>query len=100
MHYERLKIQRKFTLRHTSAKKHRNLTSQSIISWRGFAFENVCFNHVDQIKKALGISGVNNIQSLWSKRADDTEGAQIDLIIDRADNVINLCEVNFLTMYL
>ena len=72
-----------------------NLTSQSIISWRGFAFENVCFNHVDQIKKALGISGVNTIQSLWSKRADDTEGAQIDLIIDRADNVINLCEVKF-----
>jgi hypothetical protein len=72
-----------------------NLASQSIISWRGFAFENVCFNHVDQIKAALGISGVKTNQSLWSKRADDMEGTQIDLLIDRADNVLNMCEVKF-----
>ncbi len=72
-----------------------NLTSQTIISWRGFAFENVCFNHVDQIKKALGISGVNTSQSLWSKRADDADGTQIDMIIERADNVVNLCEAKF-----
>lgn len=50
-----------------------NLTSQIIVSWRGFAFETVCFNHVNQIKKALGISGVKTVQSLWSKRADDAD---------------------------
>lgn len=69
-----------------------NLTSQTIITWRGFAFKNVCFNHVSQIKKALGISGVNTNQSLWSKRSDDTDGTQIDMIIERADNVVNMCE--------
>ena len=54
-----------------------------------------CFNHVDQIKKALGISGVNTTQSLWSKRADDTEGTQIDMIIERADSIVNMCESKF-----
>jgi hypothetical protein len=72
-----------------------NLASQKIISWRGFAFENVCFNHVSQIKKALGISGVNTSQSLWSKREDDADGTQIDMIIERADNVVNMCESKF-----
>ena len=72
-----------------------NLTSQAIISWRGFAFENVCFNHVGQIKKALGISGVNTSHTLWSKRADDIDGTQIDLILERADNVVNMCEAKF-----
>ena len=66
-----------------------------IVSWRGFAFENVCFNHIDQIKRALGISGVRSSQSAWSKREDDPEGTQIDLLIDRDDHVINACEIKF-----
>ena len=72
-----------------------NLASQPIVSWRGLAFENLCFTHVPQIKKALGISGVKTTQSAWSKRADDTEGAQIDLLISRMDNIVNLCEIKF-----
>jgi hypothetical protein len=72
-----------------------NLASQSVVSWRGFAFENVCFNHISQIKSALGISGVSTRQSAWSKRADDDKGAQIDLIIERKDNIVNLCEIKF-----
>lgn len=72
-----------------------NITSQSVISWRGFAFENVCFNHIAQIKKALGISGVITTQSAWSKRADDASGAQIDLLISRKDNVVNMCEIKY-----
>ena len=59
------------------------------------AFENVCFNHIPQIKKALGISGVKTTQSAWSKRNDDEEGTQIDLLISRMDNVVNLCEIKF-----
>ncbi|MCI5830955.1 MAG: ATP-binding protein [Spirochaetales bacterium] len=74
-----------------------NVTSSSINSWRGFAFENVCFNHIDQIKAALGISGVVTTHSAWSKRPDekDDDGAQIDLIISRKDNVVNMCEIKF-----
>lgn len=69
--------------------------SQSIVSWRGFAFEQVCFNHIEPIKWALGISGVKTMQSAWSKKDDDAEGTQIDLLIDRSDNVLNCCEIKF-----
>lgn len=64
--------------------------------WCGLAFENVCLKHVSQIKKGLGISGIYTEQSLW--RADgknEEHGAQIDLLLDRADNCINLIEIKF-----
>lgn len=67
-----------------------NVASQSITSWRGFAFENVCFNHIAQIKRALGISGVITSSSAWAD--SDT---QIDLLIKRNDNTINMCEMKF-----
>ena len=68
----------------------------SVTAWKGLAFENVCFNHIRQIKAALGISGVSTRETLWSKRGtEETEGAQIDLIIERRDNVVNMCEVKF-----
>ncbi len=69
--------------------------SAQVNSWCGFAFENVCFNHINQIKEALGIRGVITRQSAWSKRADDEEGTQIDLLIDRNDNIVNMCEIKF-----
>lgn len=72
-----------------------NISTQPINIWRGFAFENVCFNHIEQIKKSLGISGVISSASPWSKRDDDEEGTQIDLLIERNDNVINMCEMKF-----
>ena len=72
-----------------------NISSQQIVSWRGYAYENVCFNHITQIKKALGISGVITSQSAWSKKSDDTEGTQIDLLISRNDNVVNMCEIKY-----
>ena len=72
-----------------------NTTSAAVATWRGFAFENVCFNHVEQIKAALGISGVITESSAWSKRDDDGEGMQIDLLISRADNVVNMCEMKY-----
>lgn len=74
-----------------------NTSSPQIVSWRGFAFENVCFNHIGQIKKALGISGVISANSAWSKKGGDEEGTQIDLLIHRNDNVINMCEIKFLS---
>ena len=72
-----------------------NVTSHPVVTWRGFAFENVCFNHIPQIKKALGISGVITSASAWSKREDDQEGTQIDLLLKRNDNVLNMCEIKY-----
>lgn len=71
-----------------------NVTSHSISAWRGFAFENVCFNHINQIKKALNILGVYSQQYAWIKK-DSEEGTQIDLIIERNDNIVNMCEIKF-----
>ena len=65
-------------------------------SWKGVAFEEVCWQHVAEIKRALEIGGVKSSLSAWSVRGDgENEGAQIDLLINRADNVINLCEMKF-----
>ena len=72
-----------------------NVTSPQITSWRGFAYENICFNHIMQIKNALGIRGVITNHSAWSKRSDDETGTQIDLLILRNDNVVNMCEIKY-----
>ena len=73
-----------------------NVTSQSVSSWRGFAFEEVCLSHVRQIKQAINILDVSSSQSSWALRGDDdTEGGQIDLLINRKDNVVDMCEMKF-----
>ena len=72
-----------------------NVNAPAVVSWRGYAFENVCFNHIERIKSALGIGGVSTKQSAWSKREDDEMGTQIDLLIERKDNVVNMCEIKF-----
>lgn len=70
--------------------------SRPVTVWKGYAFENTCWNHVSQIKDALKIGGVATEESLWSKRGnDETDGTQIDLIIDRRDHVVNMCEIKF-----
>ena len=67
-------------------------------AWSGLAFERVCLQHVPAIKNALGISGVlTNVYS-WRQKADESSGisgVQIDLLIDRNDQVVNLCEMKF-----
>ena len=73
-----------------------NLSSQQIVSWKGFAFENVCFQHIEQIKSALSISGISSSLSAWSPKGDDgKDGTQIDMLINRADNIVNLCEIKY-----
>ena len=65
-------------------------------AWSGYAFENICMLHINQIKKALGISGIYSTTSSWLFKGNDTlPGCQIDMIIDRADQTINLCEAKF-----
>jgi AAA+ ATPase superfamily predicted ATPase len=64
--------------------------SQSYISWAGFAFETICLKHILQLKKALRIDAIYSRNRSWFN-----ENAQIDLLIDRDDQVINLCEMKF-----
>jgi uncharacterized protein len=65
-------------------------------AWSGLAFENLCMIHISEIKKQLGISGVFSNESLWWHKGNETmNGAQIDLLIDRADNIINICEIKY-----
>lgn len=66
-------------------------------AWSGYAFESVCFRHLPQLKQAMGISGVETTHASWICRAKDEsdQGAQVDLLIDRTDSVINLCEMKF-----
>jgi hypothetical protein len=74
----------------------KNQTSQKWLTWAGYAFENICLKHVLKIKESLGLSGVSTIETQWSFHGNKKdEGAQIDLVIDRADNCINLCEIKF-----
>ncbi len=79
------------------------LESQRHSTWAGLAFERVCLWHVPQIKQALGIAGVTSRVYSWTYRPknqqnetdEKEEGAQIDLLIDRNDKVINLCEMKY-----
>ncbi len=64
----------------------------SYYSWAGNAFEIVCLNHINEIKNSLGISGIDSTEYSWRSK-QKKEGVQIDLLIDRADGVINLCEM-------
>ncbi|MDR1082942.1 MAG: ATP-binding protein [Coriobacteriales bacterium] len=63
-------------------------------AWSGYAFEQVCLLHVEQIKQKLGIAGVLTEISSWRSTTAEP-AAQIDLVVDRADKVINLCEIKF-----
>jgi len=75
-----------------------NFDSQSVTSWMGVSFELVCLRHHNQIKKALGISGMATSVSTWHCKPNEKEqtpGAQIDMIIERADRMIHLCEMKF-----
>ncbi len=74
-------------------------TGQSWTSWAGLAFEQICQKHLPQIKQALGIASVYTEQSAWRflPKQPDEKGVQIDLLIDRQDHCINLCELKFST---
>lgn len=74
---------------------------QDISAWEGYAFEQVCLHHIEHIKAALGIAGVaTNVCSFaWQPFTDEAgvehRGGQIDLVIDRGDKTVNLCEIKF-----
>ena len=64
-------------------------------AWRGLAFERVCLVHAEQIKRALGIAGVHVRAYAWRRAPgpDGAPGAQVDLVLDRADGIVDLCEM-------
>ena len=65
--------------------------------WKGLAFERLCLLHLRQIREALGI-GVVHVEAYgWVFKGDDTypDGVQIDLVLDRADNIVNVCELKY-----
>ena len=67
-------------------------------TWSGFAFEAVCMKHIGNIVKALDIESVASDIGSWqhqSQKKSSKPGAQIDLVIDRVDNCINVCEIKF-----
>lgn len=71
-------------------------TSASYNSWMGYAFENICLTHLHPIHVALGISGVyTKISSFYFKGNDELPGAQVDIVIERNDGIIHLCEAKF-----
>jgi uncharacterized protein len=70
--------------------------TQFYSTWAGYAFESICLKHIPQIKQKLGISGVYTTASAFFKKGtDEEEGLQIDLVLDRNDHVINICEMKF-----
>ncbi len=73
------------------------MQSQSWKSWSGYSFESVCFKHIEQIKQSLGIKIIASEIGSWryKPKTNEETGAQIDLLIDRADSIVNLCEIKF-----
>lgn len=72
-----------------------SMQNSSVFSnWSGYSFEMLCLHHITQLKRALKIEGLQSLPCSWSVNTENG-GAQIDLILDRADNVLNLCEMKF-----
>ena len=74
------------------------INTPEINTWTGLAFERVCFRHINKIKEKLGILGVSTDINSWYCNADPDLGlfgSQIDLLIVRKDQVINLCEMKY-----
>lgn len=70
--------------------------TQAYKTWSGYAFENICLKHVTALKNGLGISGIYSTSSSYYKKGTEfSKGIQIDLLIDRNDKVINICEIKF-----
>lgn len=70
----------------------KNLRTPELNTWRGLAFEDVCLIHQNQIKKSLGFGAVDAIAAPWRSK---TNTSQVDLLFDRSDRVVNLCEMKF-----
>jgi hypothetical protein len=95
-----------YTLFYIQFIEHRTKAGKSVLqslyptsvwkAWSGYAFENLCLLHIQNILKKLGIAAIyTEVSGYISKGPKNQPGIQIDLLIDRADRVINLCEIKF-----
>lgn len=75
------------------------LQSPRTNSWYGLAYERVCMAHIPQIKRALRIDAIHTEYYSWRSKEDTVPRAQIDLLIERVDRMINLCEVKYSSEY-
>lgn len=82
-----------FILKKSSVKFSTSIDNPSRRAWAGYAFEMVCLQHIESIKSALGISGMDCFIAAW--RSKENSKIQVDLLIDRRDGIINLCEMKF-----
>lgn len=74
----------------------KSIGSSQYNTWCGLSFERVCLLHTRQMKAAMGISGIRaNLFSWHVRKTDDHPGVQIDLLIDRSDGIINVCEMKY-----
>jgi AAA+ ATPase superfamily predicted ATPase len=73
-----------------------NLQTPLMNTWLGLAFERVCMAHIPQIKRCLGIDRIGTEYYSWRSKTSEN-GSQIDLLIERADRIINLCEIKYST---
>lgn len=77
----------------------KTVNSPSWYSWAGYAFESVCYKHIDKIIHSLGLSGINCFASHWKHHVSSAnlheDGAEIDLLLDREDGAITLCEIKY-----
>lgn len=89
-----------FYVNFKKSKKTQNWTglqnTQEWKTWSGLTFENVCFYHKAAILKKLGIAGIQSSISSWQHRGnDEMRGTQLDMVIERGDKAVNICEIKF-----
>lgn len=71
-----------------------HINTPEINTWMGLTYEKVCMAHIEQIKNALGIDGISSLNYSWRSNTSNP-AAQIDIIIERADRIVNVCEVKY-----
>ncbi len=98
-----IKVVDNYSMFYESFKKDKTISNWTIAQssqkwkiWSGLTFENICLYHQKKIVNALGINGIQTVVYTWhNKGNDEMNGAQIDMVIDRADKTINICEIKF-----
>ncbi len=63
--------------------------------WAAYAFEAVCYKHIQKIIQALGLVSAESVSTWRTNKVDEQPGVQIDLLIERNDNAITLCEIKY-----
>lgn len=71
-----------------------HINSPEVNTWMGLSFENIALSHIDAVKKALRIEGVSTLHYAWRSKTT-IPAAQIDMVIERADQIVNICEVKY-----